>query len=215
MPLVQGMAFVTGIYSDLNPSLQTVGHAILSFEKFNVSKSVTKYKVGFNDGTTWLVYVFPSGGASYSLSQRGNNLVGNGQFTGYIQIAKIPIGDTTSEATYDNSSGTYSTGMNLFGSTSGLIGTYGYTFNAGGITNSVLPVSVSGDLFTHDTNQKSDPKLLWPREAPEFVFVTKTENGMRKLLKVTENILMSQDSGAIANLKCATPIENPTTNDFA
>ena len=93
--------------------------------------SGTKYKVGLNDGTTWLIYGFPSSG-SFSLSQSGANLVSSSQFTGIIQIAKIPIGDTTSEALYDANSGTYVTGMQLFGSTSGSTGTYGYTFTAAG-----------------------------------------------------------------------------------
>ena len=132
------MAFITGIYSGLTPSLQTVGHAILSFQKTILSGANTKYKVSLNDGTTWLIYVFPSGGSTFSLSQSGSALVGSGQLNGYIQIAKVPIGDTSSEAVYDASSGTYVTAMTLFGSTSGSTGTYGYNFTTGGVSKPVL-----------------------------------------------------------------------------
>lgn len=76
------------------------------------------------------VVVFPS--------QNGATLFSSSPFTGVIQIAKIPIGDTTSEALYDPNSGTYVTGMQLFRSTSGSTGTYGYTFTAAGNSNSVL-----------------------------------------------------------------------------
>ena len=134
LPLVQGMAFITGVYSGLTPSLTTVGHAILSFQKFGFSGANTKYKVNLNDGTTWLIYAFPSSG-SFSLSQSGNSLVGNAQFNGYIQIAKIPIGDSSSEAVYDSSAGTYVTSVRLFGSAVGSTGTYGFDFITAGTSN--------------------------------------------------------------------------------
>lgn len=130
LPLVNGMAFITGLYSGLTPFLSTSGKAILSFQTY-ASSSSNKYKLSLNDGTTWLVYTFSSSG-SFSLSQSGNNLVGSGKFYGYIQIAKIPTGDTTSEALYDTYSGIYVTGMTLFGSTSGTTGTYGYQLSTGG-----------------------------------------------------------------------------------
>lgn len=134
-PLVNGMAFITGVYTGLTPYLQTVGKAITSYAKYTASTS-TKYKVGFNDGTTWLIYAFPSSGNSFAFSQNGNSLVGNGKFTGYIQIAKIPTGDTTAESTYDTYSGSYVTGMTLFGSTTGSTGTYGYQFTIAGRSSS-------------------------------------------------------------------------------
>ena len=136
--LFQGMEFITSIYSGFTPSLQSVGRVITSFQ-WTALLGGTKYKVSFNDGTTWFVYVFPSGGGSYSLSQGINSLAGNRKFNGYIHIAKIPIGDATSEATYDANNGAYVTGMALFGSTVGSTGTYGYIFaNAGVSTSSVL-----------------------------------------------------------------------------
>jgi endo-1,3(4)-beta-glucanase len=137
LPLVNGMAYVTGIYSDLTPYLTTSGKAILSYQNY-IAPSSTKYKVGFNDGTTWLIYAFPSTGNTFSLSQNGNSLVGNGKFSGYIQIAKIPTGNTAAEALYDAYSGTYVTGMALFGSTSSWTGTYGFKFTTAGKTSSSL-----------------------------------------------------------------------------
>ena len=151
MPLVNGMAFVTGVYSGLTPFLSTSGRAIISYQKYTATSS-TKYKIGFNDGTTWLIYVFPSSGNSVSLSQSGNNLVGNGQLTGYIQIAKIPTGDTTSESTYDSYSGIYVSGMTLFGSTSGWTGTYGYKLTtAGRSSSSVLHFALPHHMAAFDS----------------------------------------------------------------
>ena len=136
-PFVQGMAWTTAIYNGLTPLLQTVGRAIISFQTSSVGVG-TKYKVSFNDGTTWLVYVIPSGGSSAIFTQSGSSLVANSPFNGVIQVAKIPIGDTTSESLYDVNAGTYVTAMTLFGNTSGSTGTYGFNFTATGNPNSVL-----------------------------------------------------------------------------
>lgn len=131
------MGFNTSIYSGFTPSLQNVGRVITSFQ-WTAWLGGTKYKVSFNDGTTWFVYVFPSGGGSYSLSQGVTGLVGNRKFNGYIHIAKIPIGDAASEATYDANNGAYVTGMALFRTTVGSIGTYGYTFAVAGVLSQLL-----------------------------------------------------------------------------
>jgi endo-1,3(4)-beta-glucanase len=155
MPLAQGMAFTTGIYSSLTPLLQTVGHAILSFQKVDIGKG-TKYKVGLNDGTTWLVYIFPSSGKGPVLVQDGATLLGDGQLTGYIQIAKIPTDNASCEATYDAQAGTYVTSVHLCGSTFGAEGTYGYKFTVGGIpSNSVLHFAFPHhrDSFDADTQK--------------------------------------------------------------
>src|SRR5271170_7447992 len=159
MPLVEGMAFITGIYNGLTPLLQTVGRAILSFQSFTLA-SGTKYKLGLNDSTTWLVYGFPSSG-SFSLSQNGATLVSSRPFTGVIQIAKIPIGDTTSEALYDANSGTYVTGMQLFGSTSGSTETYGYTYTAAGKSKSVLHFAFPHHQASFDTTTQSGATGLY------------------------------------------------------
>ena len=52
VPLAEGMAFITGIYSGLTPLVQTVGHGILSFQKMDIGPG-PKYKVRLNDGTTF------------------------------------------------------------------------------------------------------------------------------------------------------------------
>ena len=160
LPLVNGMAFTTGIYSGLTPCLSTVGRAILSYTKFTATGS-TKYKVGFNDGTTWLIYAFPSSGNSFSFFQDGNNLVGNSRFSGYIQIAKIPSGDTTSEATYDTYSGIYVTGMSLFGSTAGWTGTYGYKFTTAGRSGSPLHFALPHHIASFDATTQNTATGLY------------------------------------------------------
>ena len=153
MPLVEGMAFITGIYNNLTPFFQTVGRAILSFQSFTLAGG-TKYKMSLNDGTTWLIYGFPSTG-SFSLSQSGATLVSSSPFSGVVQIAKIPIGDTTSEALYDANAGTYVTAMALFGSTFGSVGTYGYTFTTAGKSNSALHFAFPHHQASFDANTQN------------------------------------------------------------
>jgi endo-1,3(4)-beta-glucanase len=137
IPLVQGMGFITGIYDGLTPLLSTSGKAIIEFKKSAIENG-HKYKIGFNDGRTWLVYVFSSAGTQFTLSQVGQNLQGSAPFNGYIQIAKIPPGNNgeEAEATYDQFAGTYVTEVELFGSTSGTTGTYGYKFTTSGVPKS-------------------------------------------------------------------------------
>jgi len=134
-PFVEGMAWITGIYSGLTPLLPSV-HAIISFQSSTMSGG-SKYKISLNDGTTWLIYVFPNSG-SYSLTQNGNSVVGSGHFNGYIQVAKIPIGSSTAESIYDAQAGTYVTTMSLFGATSGSTGTYGFQFGTAGKSSSAV-----------------------------------------------------------------------------
>ena len=161
MPLVEGMAFITGVYSGLTPYLQTVGKAILSYQKYT-SASSTKYKISFNDGTTWLIYAFPSSGNTFALSQSGNSLVGNSKFTGYIQIAKIPINDNTAESIYDTYAGTFVTGMSLFGSTSGSTGTYGYQFTTSGRSStSVLHFALPHHVASFDSTTQSKATSIY------------------------------------------------------
>jgi endo-1,3(4)-beta-glucanase len=161
LPIVNGMAYITGIYSGLTPYLTTSGKAILSYVKYTAAKS-TKYKVGFNDGTTWLIYAFPSSGNTFSFSQSGNNLVGNGKFNGYVQIAKIPTGNTAAEAVYDAYSGTYAMGMTLYGSTSGWTGTYGYEFTTAGVSStSVLHFALPHHMASFSSITQSTATAIY------------------------------------------------------
>ena len=161
LPLVNGMAYVTGIYSGLTPYLTTSGKAIISYQKYTTSSS-TKYKIGLNDGTTWLVYAFPSSGSTLSLSQKGNNLIGNSEFSGYIQIAKLPTGNTAAEAVYDSYSGTYTTGITLFGSSSSWTGTYGLKFTtAGRVSSSLLHFALPHHVSSFDSTTQNTATTIY------------------------------------------------------
>jgi len=161
LPLVNGMAYVTGIYSGLTPYLTTFGKAIISYQKYTASTS-TKYKIGFNDGTTWLIYAFPASGITFSLSQSGNSLIGDREFSGYIQIAKIPIGNTAAEAVYDRHAGTYTTGITLFGSTSSWTGTYGFKFiTAGRASSSLLHFALPHHASSFDSPTQNTATALY------------------------------------------------------
>ncbi|ORY82705.1 endo-1,3(4)-beta-glucanase, partial [Protomyces lactucae-debilis] len=135
--LTQGSAFISMTYTNLQPVLfsGTGAFTSLSPVTFKVplnTNGVSKYRVTSNNGDTWLVYVFQSGGPTFSLAissgTAGSRLLGSAGFSGTIQIAKLPTGFTsTDEAFYDSGAGTFPTTMVLTGSASGK--TASYTFD--------------------------------------------------------------------------------------
>ncbi|KAH8811969.1 glycoside hydrolase family 81 protein [Xylogone sp. PMI_703] len=137
-PVVQGMAFLTGIYNGSTPLLQT-GVFFRSVTKSSTSPKpgVTKYSIVLEDGKTWLLYAYAPSGASLDIRVVSNNLVqATSKYQGIIQIAKNPGGNA--EALYDAACGSYPTSATLSGSVSGNAGSYTLSFNKAGLSNSTL-----------------------------------------------------------------------------
>ena len=133
-PMVQGMGFVTAVYKNLTPWIET-GHAILSVTpKPFADKSIFKYSVALNNGNTWLVYATPSiqQDPKFTLSSLGS-ITGPAGFSGVIQIAKISS-DKSSEALYDASAGVYATSAALTGNVASTNGSYTITWTKAGAT---------------------------------------------------------------------------------
>ncbi|KAJ9245103.1 CAZyme family GH81 [Paecilomyces variotii] len=131
-PIFQGMGYVTGIYTNLQPLIQSS----IFFQKVVTAGSpragVFKYRATLEDNTSWLIYVIPSNGTDPNLRLDSNtNLRGPAGFSGVIQVAKNPAGDA-GEKFYDNSSGVYPVSVNVTGSVTNNTGTYGLSWQKGG-----------------------------------------------------------------------------------
>lgn len=142
LPLVQGMGFVTGVYSSATPLIQSsVSFLKLTYVGAVISGRTYKYRASLNDGTTWLIYVSTtqSGYPFNTFTLTSNYAVtGAAGFSGYIQVAKVPSSTTDAEMKYDASAGVYAIGAQVLGSVSGTTGTYSLTWSKQGVTSRTL-----------------------------------------------------------------------------
>ena len=141
LSLVQGNAFLTSVYTNLQPTFfggAFLALAPVTFKAGSITSGVSKYRVTINNGDSWLIYVFANnGGASTMTLTSSTLLTGPAGFSGVIQIAKLPNGASSSiEAVYDAAAGTYATQNVLSGSAVGTTGSYTFDFQ---------PVSLAGN----------------------------------------------------------------------
>lgn len=133
-PLVQGMGFVTGVYTSLQPAIQS---SVFFRNVDSVPSSrpfVFKYRIALEDGKIWLLYAMPSNGQDPQLSLVSSTMLqGLREWSGIIQVAKNPAG-SAGEMGYDRSAGVYATTATITGSTSGSTGTYQIQWAKAGIT---------------------------------------------------------------------------------
>ena len=167
-PVVQGMAYVTGIYNDCTPLLQSgVGIVTLTYAGAVVDGKVYKYRAVLTDGFAWLIYITPDSShyneASFTLLSSGV-LQGPSGFGGTIQVAKVPGNSRDAEPIYDQSAGVYPTAGSITGSIQGTIGSYGLSWAKAGLTDRTslmyaLPHHVQS--FTYATsNGLTDVQLV-------------------------------------------------------
>lgn len=141
LPLLQGIGFITAIYSRATPVIGS----LIGFKKDFVlvgrhSEGNIKYSLDLDDGTKWVMYILPSKGSSQPRFIKQNSYswvdaVGN--FSGIVQIAKIPRGDTSSSI-YDIAAGTYAIDASIRGSVTGTTGMYVLSWKKAGITSQNL-----------------------------------------------------------------------------
>lgn len=161
-PLVQGMGFVTGIYSGATPILQT-GVFFRTITKSNTSPKpgVTKYSILLEDGKTWLLYASSFTGAGLEFKVVNNGLVqATSGFNGIIQIAKST--SSMSEALYDAACGAYPTTATISGSAHGATGSYTLSFSAGGKPNTnLLMFALPHHIESFDSATSAGVKTFW------------------------------------------------------
>ncbi|QSL66570.1 hypothetical protein MERGE_000952 [Pneumocystis wakefieldiae] len=159
MPLVRGMAYITGIYKDLTPVFTSVV-GFQHIEKKDIDDHY-KFKATLYDGKKWLLYVFPEKKSEFNFIIDGVTLKAtNGTFNGYIQVAKIPINNDNAETILDASAGTYAKKILLSASVSNNTGNYSFTFETYDYKNNPLLhfamphhiVSFDNDTASRKTN---------------------------------------------------------------
>lgn len=123
-PLVQGMGFVTAIYNNLMPAIQS-GVIFRNFVPLGLNGiGVFKYRITLEDSKSWLLYAIPSTGQDPQLRLVSSTQIqGIRGWCGLIQISKNPA-DATGEAIYDASAGVYAMNGEVSGSVLDTVGTY-------------------------------------------------------------------------------------------
>lgn len=105
-PLVQGMAFVTGIYHELMPAIQSSVFFRTVTQVAAPRAGIFKYKITLEDDKSWLLYAKPNNGQDPRLQLMSHTLLqGIRGWSGTIQIAKNPAG-ASGESIYDGSATT-------------------------------------------------------------------------------------------------------------
>jgi endo-1,3(4)-beta-glucanase len=117
LPLVQGMGFVTGIYTSATPLIQS-GIFFKSLSPLIENGTTWKTTATLQDNTQWFIYVTPAAGAQSApaiiLNDSKTVQISSG-FTGIVQIAKL-AGGGPGEQTYDASAGVYPVNGTVSGS---------------------------------------------------------------------------------------------------
>lgn len=123
-PLVQGMGFITGLYSNLTPAIQSSMFFRKVVSAGSPRPGVFKYQITLEDNSSWLLYVVPSDGVDPQLHLESRTLLsGPPGFSGVIQTAKNPGGEQ-GEKFFDNSAGVYPVSANITGSVNNSTGIY-------------------------------------------------------------------------------------------
>ncbi|KAJ5808008.1 hypothetical protein N7474_009277 [Penicillium riverlandense] len=139
-PVVQGMAYVTAIYTNLQPVIQSGVFFRKVVSAGSPRDGIFKYQVELEDSSSWLLYATPADGQDPELKLVSQtNLRGPRGFSGTIQVAKNPAG-TSGEKFYDNSSGVYPVKGHVTGSVSGDVGTYGLAWAKAGKDSQATPL---------------------------------------------------------------------------
>ena len=138
IPMVQGMAFVTGEYTGLTPLLQS-STFFSNLENVNIGTSgIFKYVATLNDGTIWNIYAVPSDGNNPQLVLSSQtSITGPSNWNGFIQIAKNPVG-SAGDALYDAAAGTYPSAGAISASVSGSTGSYTLSWTKSGQASQTL-----------------------------------------------------------------------------
>ncbi|RDW70577.1 uncharacterized protein DSM5745_08088 [Aspergillus mulundensis] len=140
MPVVQGMAFVTGVYTQLQPVVQSAVHFRQVVTAGSPRAGVFKYRATLEDGTIWLIYAVPDNGQDPNFQLVSTtDLRGPSGWSGTIQVAKNSAG-SSGESLFDNSAGVFAVEATVSGSVDGRTGTYRLAWTKSGKDNQVTPL---------------------------------------------------------------------------
>lgn len=139
-PLIQGMGFVTAVYSGSTPRIESaISFTSVTYVGRMPSGSTYKYQARLADGTSWNIYVTTSQPGypvnSFTLTNV-RVLQGAPKFQGFIQVAKVP--SSNAESVYDEAAGAYPVSATITGSVAGTAGTYKLAWTKQGVANRTL-----------------------------------------------------------------------------
>ncbi|KAK4948609.1 endo-1,3-beta glucanase [Elasticomyces elasticus] len=154
MPLVQGMAFVTGQYVNLQPNIQSSVFFGSVTEAAQPKAGVFKYRITLLDGHVWLLYAIPTSGVDPNFQLISSTLLqGSANWYGDIQLAKLP--DDSMEYLYDDAAGTYPTSGTVTGYAQDSKAQYSLSWTKGGAYSSnstLLMFALPHHLESFDSN---------------------------------------------------------------
>lgn len=126
-PLLQGMGFVSGVYINMQPKIQSaVGFRC--FESAQIIGNTQKYTVLLEDNRKWVLYVTPAPGESLSFELQGGDTVLGSQSVSQCLI-QIVADDSPA---IDQAAGCYPTDCSLSCSVAAATGTYKLTYQLAG-----------------------------------------------------------------------------------
>jgi len=130
-PMVQGMAFVTAIYTSLQPEVQS-SVFFRSIESAGEPKAgIYKYRITLEDSKVWLLYATDSYGVGPNLNLVSSTMLqGIPNWSGTIQVAKLPPG--ANEDLYDDTCGLYPTSGAVGGYATDSTAQYSLSWTKGG-----------------------------------------------------------------------------------
>lgn len=138
-PLLQGVGFITGIYKNCAPLIQSsVFFRDLQPAGQLNNNATSKFRIILEDGKTWLLYLTPQTPQGMeSLNKTSNcEIKARLGFTGTVQVAKLPAG--CSEDVYDRSAGAYAVSCTIRGSVENERGNYSLTWEKTGLSNPLI-----------------------------------------------------------------------------
>jgi endo-1,3(4)-beta-glucanase len=131
MPVVQGMAYVSGLYDNLQPVLQSSVFFRTVTSAGSPKPGMYKYEAILEDGNKWLIYAVPNSGIpppNFQLTS-STMLQGIPAWSGLVQVSKNPISDDT---LYDDAAGTYPTTGSISGYQTSASASYSMAWTKGG-----------------------------------------------------------------------------------
>lgn len=130
-PMAQGSAFVTAIFTNLKPWIQSSVFFRSVAARPSPKQGVYKYLLTLEDGKVWVLYAISDSGIDPNFQLISSTLMqGVDNWSGMIQVAKVP--DQKFEALYDNSTGAYPVAGHISGFAKNRVGTYTLSWDKGG-----------------------------------------------------------------------------------
>ncbi|KAJ6088691.1 hypothetical protein N7486_009952 [Penicillium sp. IBT 16267x] len=131
-PITQGMGYITGVYNDLEPLIESGVFFRKVVNAGSPKPGIFKYKVILEDDTHWVLYSTPEDGQDPQFKLVSQSSIrGPRGYSGTIQVAKNPAGKA-GEKFYDNSAGVYAVDGQITGSVTGDVGTYNLSWTKAG-----------------------------------------------------------------------------------